>query len=105
MSSRASAVGQCGHVAYVQQIVDCSIDHEPGQAGLGLLYFKGQSVQRDYAEAYFWLSLVAGNYSEAASVDVMESKLRSEVVSDRDYAARQLSKEKLGRVHTTAMLR
>jgi hypothetical protein len=38
-------------------------------------------------------------------VDVMESKLRSEVVSDRDYAARQLSKEKLGRVHTTAMLR
>ena len=66
------------------------------QNNLGLMYYNGEGVPKDYVRAHMWLNLAASRYPATVK------KYREEAARDRDRVARLLSPEALARAQRMA---
>ena len=61
------------------------------QLNLGVMYYEGEGVDRDYVQAYKWFSLAAGQGTEAAkkNMGLLEARLTGEQIAEAQRLARE----------------
>ena len=73
-------------------------DHVGAQLSLGLLYYDGRGVPKDFVKAWAWLNLAAREFKEAAE---MQNFLKEKLTAEQVAEAQKLSAELQERIEAS----